>query len=152
MKAASKSLSLLDKTFHVNPLPGTRSIKLFYRLVGLLGPGFAQLAGSARGKGIGELPVAALGSAAQMIFAKLTDEEVDYVLNTLLEPCYMVEGATRVPAMLAFNTVFSGNLVAAHKLVLAALEVNYGDFFALLRAQGIDLSTAELPSNNAPAT
>ena len=134
MKAA-KTVTLGDRSFEVRPLPATRALKLFYRLGRVLGPSLAAMSGTAgaAATGISGMPAEAFGRAISILCEKLDDTEVDTISNAFLTSCAVTENGRRSELDTAMiNTMFAGNLLDMHKLLAAALEVNYGDFLGAL--------------------
>lgn len=131
--------------FTVTQLPGFRSMRMLNRLMRVLGPGLAKLAGEVQNaqrklpklRSVDQLlnvDVSAFGEGLTELFAKLSDDELESITRALLEGT-RVKSATitkgqDIELLPVFDVVMQGRVWTSLKLLVFAVEVNYGDFFA----------------------
>ena len=117
----------------ITPLPGRRAYRLLRRLLSALGPSLAEVLGKAGGD-LGAVELDGLAGAVASLMDRLTEVELDGILDTLLEQCVLSgdgkEGLYRQVA----DELFAGRLLTLGKVVAFALQTNYSDFSAA--AQG----------------
>jgi hypothetical protein len=110
--------------FEVPQLDGVRAVKLFVRLTNKAGPAIAMLKSGGA--------AAALGAFLE----HLEPDEYERIQNELLArvSCRWPEGDdTDSNAVRNLGTIFTGHPFELGRLVLFALEANYGSFFERLR-------------------
>lgn len=152
--------------FTVNQLPAFRALRIADRLVAAIGPALGSLlSASAGGKPVkpgeavdlGSLDVGVAAGAISILFSKLDEAALERLVRELLEGSTVdvVDGNGRTqrgPILAQFDVLFSGNLLAALKLLRAALEVNYGDFFAALTAKPAPAASAQSSAGSITST
>jgi hypothetical protein len=131
-----------DRKLTVTQLPSMRAVKLLARLGRVAGPGLALLASGDASR---------LGDAVRMLFAELSEAEVEHLIAELLFEGARVEvGGQMVPVKVAFASEFAGEMLAIVEALKVALEANYGSFFGglaglipagLRRASGSNMSS-----------
>jgi len=114
--------------FSVVPLPAMRSFALQPRLA----PALAEVVG-VLGSLSGDLDVGALGPAVGRFFAKLPADELEAVTRELLAGATMDGAQLFTAAGNPFDLVMRGRTLDVWRLLAFAVEVNYPDFFALVR-------------------
>lgn len=112
--------------YTLSQLPAMRSLKLFSKLAGILGPALAKAGGLAGTDGSADL--GALAELVGMLAAKLPGEELEAITNDLL--WNLRRGTLDVAPKKGFDLAFAGKATTVFKLLRWAFEVNYGDFFA----------------------
>ena len=111
-------------TFEVTQLPFMRQGKVFARLAAAFGPALAKMADGGLDR--------ELGSALEVLFARLTESEFDYLVKALLETAYVRDGDRRICVGQNPDAVLSGRNMTGLKLLKFAVEVNWQDFFGAL--------------------
>lgn len=111
--------------FTVPQLPAMRSLRMLRRLSSAFGPAVAQAFGSATG----EVDFKGLASALEMLFMKLTEDELEQITKELLAQA-LVDGR---PLLREMDLTLAGKPGTLLKLLAFSVEVNYGSFFAGLR-------------------
>lgn len=146
MPIQSKDIQIRETQFRITQLTPMRSLKLLNKIGRAIGPSLAHL-GNAVGGSVAEFDLATaninfgeLGSAVGALFTQLSDDAAfDAILRELLsgavvigpqgvQPLFQGGGAA------TFDAVFADHPADAYKLALAALEVNYADFFGAIAA------------------
>jgi hypothetical protein len=112
--------------YAVTQLPAMRALRLLNRLGRVAGPALATLVdGGAAAPG-------ALGLAAEGLFERLPDEELEAIVKELLASA-RADGKELLPQ---FDLHFQGCMSTLFRVLSFALEANYGGFFADLVAAG----------------
>jgi len=122
----TKTRSIDGLNFGVTQLPAMRGLRLFNRLGRVLAPAVARAAASQTD---GEVQLEGLAGALDLLFAKLSDDELEGITRELLWNA-TVEGR---PLLQELDATLGGKVGTLLKLVGFAVEVNYGGFFAVLR-------------------
>ena len=126
----------------VAQLPVTRALKVLRRLGSTLGPALAKAAGASKGASISlaALNVESLADAVALLFERLTDAELDYLLRELLSTAQVMgEGDKWLPMIdpvsgaALYDGIYAGNIAGLLALLAFAVEVNFGDFFVAIR-------------------
>jgi hypothetical protein len=108
----------------------TRVTKLLGEPLGVLG---GQLAGSKK-DGIAALldqdTSELLPKAMNMFIARLDENEVQQMIDWLLQPVHVQTPDDKGTRQIMFERDFQGKIGHLMKVVLAALEVNFADFFS----------------------
>jgi hypothetical protein len=116
------------QTFTVSQLPGRIALRTLNRLGKALGPAFAALMGSAKANGptvnLGALDFASIGGALEALFSNLSDSDLDYFLDTLLETATV----DNQPLKKQIDILFMGRTDVLVRVLIFAVEVNYGNF------------------------
>jgi hypothetical protein len=113
--------------FEVPQLNGVQATKLFIRLTNKLGPALANA------KSAGNLNVGLIGA----LLERLDPEEYERIQNELLARVvarFPETGEVDSNAVRNLGEIFTGHPFELVRLVLFALEVNFGSFFERLRA------------------
>lgn len=130
----TRELEIGGKTYRVTQLPAMRSLKLLNRLGRVLGPALGTLAGAATSSsGLSGMDVGKLGEAAELLFDKLSEKELEDIVLQLTELVECSDGEKSfVLTKPHIDTLFQGDVGGLLKLVAFALEVNYGSFLGEL--------------------
>jgi len=141
-----------DHLYSITPLPALAS----FTLQADLAPALAAVAGAVGGD-LASLEVEAMAKAAGAFFAALPRDKFSNVVRELLSPVLRDGAPLFTSAGNPFDVVMAGSTLDTWKLLLAALEVNYPDFFgalAALRAAGAVNPSAASPTSptSGPAT
>lgn len=127
-------ISLLDHKFTIVMLEVDKSLDLFQRLAKDLGPGFKAIAtgaasflgGGNHGADLLSMDLsAAVGSIAEL-FARLPADELQQIRRLLLTGA-TIDGKELTIDLV--NAVFTGRILSLFKLLVFAIQTNYGDFF-----------------------
>lgn len=124
------------KRFTISQLPAMRALKLSTRLGKLFGPAMAKVAGAGPPKAFEDMNLEALSPAVAMLFENLTESEIESLTKELLGSALAqldgnwVELFGKAPT---FDLVMGGDVLGIYRLLYAAIEVNYSDFFDALR-------------------
>lgn len=141
----TKTRSIDGMTFGVTQLPAIRGLRLFNRLGRVLAPALARAAGSQAG---GEVDLGGLAGALDLLFSKLSDDELEGITRELLWNA-TVEGR---PLLQEMDATLGGKVGTLLKLVGFAVEVNYGGFFAALRGLVPALVRKAAPRSTSPTS
>lgn len=130
------------RNFRVSQLPVTRAIKLLRRLGHAIGPALAKAVGASKGKdlSIATLDVGSLSDAVALLFDRLSESELEYLVRELLSTAYLQDGdkwilLSKGPGAndQPYDILLAGDLAGLMGVMAFAVEVNYGDFFGALR-------------------
>lgn len=118
-------------------MPVKRATKLLYKLARAGVPAALKAVGESdmsAGLTLAKLDLSNLGEAAAMLFDKFSDADLDHCTNELLESA-VVEDSTgkTLPALKALDVTIT-NPFTLGKILVFALEVNYGNFSAAFLA------------------
>lgn len=116
-------------TYSVSQLPASRGLEMFGKLAGLLGP--AALEALAKGASF-DKDLQTLAPAAVMLFARLQPGDLTAIAKELLGPATV----DNTPLEKQFEVHFQGRILHLFKVLVFAIEVNFGDFFDVLGAFG----------------
>lgn len=123
-------------TYSVTQLTGTRSLKLFWKLVGVIsgaGDSLGKLDPAALASGdVGDIDMSVAGGALGGIVSKLDPDQLDVVVKELLGTL-TIDGRDAGPL---FESHFAGKVFRMLKVVKFALGVHFGDFRDALRGGG----------------
>lgn len=147
MAIQTKDVEIRGAQFRITQLPPMRSLKLLNKLGRMLGPSLAHLGNAVGGGAAGDFDIlksaidfGEIGAAAGALFERLSDDAAfDATFRELLSGV-VVLGAAGVQPLFSgastatFDAVFADHPADAYKLALAALEVNYADFFGAIVA------------------
>lgn len=128
-------------TYEIRQLGGRAAFKLWNRIVGIVGPAIGKLAGLV-GANNGDLTV--YGEVVSALTARATPDELDDIRKQLL---YATTRNGKVVSEAAFEMDFAGSVLTIYKLMYAALEINYADFFDAFRARLVSPRKAESSSS-----
>lgn len=155
MKAREKIIDGYKVT--VNPFYATEGLSLQMRLLNLLGEPLKKLIAGVEAISLdAQLDMASLGEALGGLLSKF-DEETATLVKRLVANCYidMVDETTGKQVSYSckehFEIVFSGRYALLYKVAWFVLEVNYADFFDLLKNGGLGIrvkSSAEAQSGS----
>lgn len=115
--------------YAVSQLPASRGLEMFGKLAGLIGP--AALEALAKGASL-DKDLKTLAPAAVMLFARLQPGDLSGIAKEMLGPAT----ADNMPISDKFELHFQGRIMHLFKVLIFAVEVNYGDFFDALGALG----------------
>jgi hypothetical protein len=131
MATATQERVIDGMTFRVTQLPAMRGVKMLNRLVRILGPAAGRaFAGADPSAGLGGLDVGALGGAVAALTERLSDDELESIIRTLLETATV----DNTPLLPVFDLKLQGRMGSLLKLLGFALEVNYSNFTSVLAA------------------
>lgn len=118
--------------FEVTPLGFVAGRRLFVRLTKALGPGLVALAG-----GAASLASLDLVTVSRDLIASLDDAELEYMAETLGEVTrfWPADSPKAKPYLDKGNreVLFSGSILLFFRWLAFACEVQFSDFFAMLR-------------------
>lgn len=92
-----------------------------------------------------------LALALPALVDRLTDKELDEVMQTLLGSAF-VDGKELWSGGKAFDVEMAGATASVFKLLAFALEVNYGELFAGLRASRASATETSSAPSSSPST
>lgn len=121
-------------TFLIAPLPGRRATRAFHRLSKGILPAAAKAAGTATAArdgegGLGVAAVAAgLSSGLDRLFADLPEAEFEALMDALFATVSVVHDGKSVAVSQVFDSIFAGKVSTVLKLMVACVEVSFGDF------------------------
>lgn len=129
-------------TFQIGLLTGRPAVKMLYKLAKGVFPTAGKLIGEVvddKSKELLDLDVgrilAAISAALPQFFQNVSLEEFEEIRDGLLEVVFLKGKAEMVPVLEVYDGIFAGKTLASLKLLFAAIEVNYRDFW-----QGRDLA------------
>lgn len=114
----------------LSPLPARPSLSVWYRLAKSVSPSMAQAVGVLQAGELLGLDIGDLAGSLTSFFANCSEQDLFFFVDTLLEPC-LVNGA---PFKSTMNLAFQGKIFSLLKLLVFAVEVNYADFLAPIKA------------------
>jgi hypothetical protein len=126
MSTATLERDIDGRRYAVTQLPAMRALRLLNRLGRIAGPALVGLVEGA------SAPPGALGLAAEGVFERLSDEELEALVKELLSSA-RVDGKELLPQ---FDLHFQGRMGTLFRVLSFALEANYGGFFGDLVAAG----------------
>lgn len=141
MSTRTQTKTIGSWVFGVSQLPGRRAIQAFNRLGRVMGPAlslFLKALGTGKGASLETLDLGVLGDAIPAFFGGLGEDDLNFFINTFLETS-TVDGKPLFPQL---DLVFMGGTDTLYKVLLFAVEVNYGNFLEALRGLA---ATAEAP-------
>lgn len=142
----TREIEINDRKFTVTQLPGFASLRLFTKLVKLIGPGLLGLLSASGGNlnaDMGSI-LAALGQGgADSIFEKITPDGMEDLTKTLLNSATVELDGKSAPVLRVFDTIFQGRITDLLALLKFALGVNFEGFFSA--KSGV---TAEVPGKS----
>ena len=126
MPLEAQSREIDGKTYTVSPFVGEESVKIWTRLVKLLGPSF------------GSWSDVGMGAAVTKLCELLDENDFSAFVIRLLK-------STRQNGTLidrnVFNVVFAGELAHLFNVLAFVVEVNYGDFYKGDSSIGVRIRT-----------
>lgn len=142
MAQATQTKRIGERDFTVTALSGWASLRTYRRLFAVLAPslgaGFENM-GESLAKlegGLGNMEaeklLGAIGPILSTLFEKLTEAEMEALAKALLSNATVVEKGQTVRVLDGFELLFQGQVAEILQLLVFSVEVNYGDFFALL--------------------
>jgi hypothetical protein len=119
-------------TFEVSQLPARKALKTLNRLGKVFGPAIAQALAAFGGNGgevdLSRLDVGKLGGAIEALFGNLDDKDLDFFVDTFFESA-TIDGR---PLLKQLDVALQGKIDTLLKLLVFAVEVNYGNFTGAL--------------------
>jgi len=137
MKVKTERKMIDDLDVQVTQIAAMPSLDLLAKLGDLVGPAMAQIAGLLPGENSpGQINAAALSPVVESIFQQIGKQGIRPVLSSILSCVVVWEEGKSLPLSdeKVVNGVFTGRLLTLAQVVRFSLEVNYGDFFELLRS------------------
>ncbi len=125
-----KTKQIGASTYMVRQLPATQAQRLFVRLSKLVGPAIAELTGNGK---------AGIKTAAVHVFAQLNESDVEDITKQMAK----MSEADGKPLHLIFDHHFTGKHAELWQWLLFSLEVQYQDFFDVLRGLFDDAGAAQ---------
>lgn len=120
-----------NKEYTVHPLPARKGIRLFVKWGAMLGPSMAKMAEPALRKA--DVTSNAFSGAVSELFTNLDEGPLDSALDELMGTVYESEKSLTPER---YNVEFAGNLVGLCKVVVFALEAQFGDFYKAFATMG----------------
>jgi hypothetical protein len=129
----------------VQPLPAMRAFKLLHKILKAVAPSAAKALASGDLKNIS---FGSLSEAAEILFDRLSEEDLAAVTRQLLDMAFVTSEGEQRPARNGdvLHAAFDGRMGALIKVIGFALEVNYGDFLAVLKS-----AAKKLPAKGSPS-
>lgn len=124
----SSEKEIEGRTYTFSQMGPKQSLKTLVKLSKIVGKPIALMAGGGSAKGLLGKDIAPeiLGAAAGAMFEKLDEDETVQICETLTSfPQVLCDGQK-----VDFNSHYDGKLDLMFKVLMAALEVQYGNFFA----------------------
>jgi len=106
-------------------LPPKQSLKLLTRILKIIGPALGGVVSGGNVESILELDID-LGMIVSQLCNRLDENDIEYIVDMLLS---QVLHSGKGDLSRVFDEHFGGRLPHLFKVVAAALEVEYGDFF-----------------------
>ena len=106
-------------------LPARKNMKLLTRILKIVGPALGGAVSGGDVESIMDLDIDP-GAIISQLCSRLDENEVEYIIDSLLS---QVLCAGKGEVSKVFDQHFGGRLPHMFKVVAAALEVEYGDFF-----------------------
>lgn len=145
MGVETREVEIDGVRFSVTQLGARAAMRLLPRIGRIVGPAIADATNAIPGGNLGEADVAKLGGALGTLFDRLTPEEQDALLETLLQGARVQVEGKWAPLMESFDFLMAGKALTVYRLLWFALGVNYGDFTGALRglaARGKTMASA----------
>lgn len=114
----------------LSPLPARAALSVWYRLTKSVSPSIAQAIGVLQAGELLGLDIGDLSGSLTNFFANCSEQDLFYFVDKLLEPC-VVNGA---PFKSTMDIMFQGRIFSLLKTLVFAIEVNYADFLAPIKA------------------
>ncbi len=132
MREPAKPLQLGDRAFITSPLPADKALRVLTRLTKLVGETVLQIAsnGSAALDNVGE---EVFTFAVQTLVERLDEEEVNKTVVQLLTGMRCQGHEEDVSKI--WPSLFAGSIMDLFKVLQYSLEINYSDFFDVLRSR-----------------
>jgi hypothetical protein len=132
-----------DVNVTVTQLPAMRALKLLHRILKAVAPSAAKAMASGDAK---KLALTNLSEAAELLFDRLSEEDLAAVTKQLLSTAFVTAGDEQRPAVSGdiLHGAFDGHIGLLMKVLAFALEVNYGDFLGVLKRAVKNLPTMKV--------
>jgi hypothetical protein len=136
-------------TVTVQQLPAMRAFKLLHKILKAVAPSAAKALASGDMKNVSS---GNLSEAAEILFDRLSEDDLAAVTRQLLDMAFVTAEGEQRPARNGdlLHSAFDGRVGTLIKTIAFALEVNYGDFLAVLKSAAKKLPGKASPS--APLT
>lgn len=147
MAIKTQEKTIAGRQFRCQQLPARRAMRLAVKLGRLFGPAVTKALGGAGPKAtIADLNVGGLSEALTLLFERLTESEADLLISDLLASTFIqAADGTWVELLPVLDLELAGNLKAIFGALAFSVEVNFGDFFGVVRG-ALPRSTSQ-PSN-----
>lgn len=125
-----------DREYDFYPMPPKLAVKVLTRLTKIIGRPLAELSGLVKGENDldkildNPMGMAIAARAASALVNNLEEDQVLVTIEQLLGPVHVKTPETQGTIPIQFDVHFEGRIGHLLKVVTAALEVNYSDFFA----------------------
>lgn len=113
------------KQFTVSMLMARRSLKVLRRLLSRFAPALSLIGAK------GAMDEGALGKSARELFENLSDEDLDFFINELLQTA-LCEGK---PCHAMLDTLFQTNPNGLLELLIFSARVNFSPFFSAFKGR-----------------
>jgi hypothetical protein len=114
----------------VQPLPAMRALKLGHKIGKAAFPALAKALADGGG-----FKMESLAEGAEMLFDRLSEEDLVTITKQLLEMAWITDtDGNKRPAQGYVDLELAGRVSTLVKIIGFALEVNYGDFLAVLKS------------------
>ncbi len=126
---ATQERTIDGDVYAVTMIPAFQQIKMMHRVGRGLAPAVVTFLGSIADGGLANTDVGAFGRVTEILFEKLSAEDIVSITKELLAAS-TVNGK---PLLGQFDIHFRGRMMTWAKVLAFSLEVNYSDFFGVLR-------------------
>lgn len=120
MAISSHEVQVGDETYVVNTFPATKGLMYLKRLLKVVGPAMAEMAGSEEG----QINSGGFGKAAEVLFDNLDKENLDQMVVD-----WVKNNVTKNGQPVIFDNEFSQNYGALFTLIKEMINLNYGSVF-----------------------
>jgi len=120
MAVSSHSVMVGDVEYHVTTFPATKGVVYLKRLMKVIGPALAEIAGSEDGT----VNTEGLGKAAEILFDNLDKENLDQMIIE-----WVNKNVTKNGQPIVFDMEFAENYGALFSLVKEIISLNYSSVF-----------------------
>ena len=152
----SESRQIGEYKFTVQQMPAMRATRLLHRISKAVGPALAKAMGGAEGgASFADLDVSQLAPALELLFDRLSEDDLDQIVRELLETSTVElqgrQGRTTKPLLPLIDELLEVQDVL--NVARFALEVNFKGFFgALVKSGGAlaALRSTSLPDSPKP--
>lgn len=132
MSLRTEETEIDGRRVSVTVFPGRESIRVWSRIMQLIGPAIGKAVGSLKG-GSGlldaEITPDALGDAVSELVNRLDEVEIEGLILRILKDT-RIDG--KEVSREVFDIEFAGSIVTALKIVRFVLETNYSDFWSVV--------------------
>jgi len=131
----TKNKMINGREFQVTQFPGRYGLRLQARLARVFGAPLAALFKGAKKGMDSDLADLDLEKAVVMLMDKLSEDELDDLVNRMLSQT-RVDGKGIIDNPMVFDELFAANYSDLFKVLAFVVEVNFGNFFSALKGIG----------------